>query len=158
MIDLTVSSEAEHELARYEKYMTANKGMEIVTETYSIDMLPSHCIKLRLTLKKNYVKFTAEDYKEIIFKTPEVNQYIAYPFIIFLFGSLHLDIYVPKSAAEYMIKMVKYKRIGIRRKFVCCFKVAEEVMMNISQEPVIDIDKIPHTLFGQIIRAVEFEL
>ena len=161
IIDLSGSQKAKDQLTIYRKYMAANKGMEIVTETYSIDMLPSNCTKLRLTLKKTYSKFTAEDYKEVkefIFKTLNVNQYVSYPFIIFLFGSLHLEIYVPKHAVEYMINMVKTKEEVLKKSSVVVVQVAEEVVINVSQEPVVDIDKIPHTIFGQIIRATEFQV
>jgi len=162
IIELSGSQDAEDELARYEKYMAANKGMEIVTETYSIDKLPSDCIKLRLILKKNYVKFTAEDYKEVkefIFNTLEVKQYIAYPFIIFLFGSLHLEIYVPKRAVEYMIKMVKRKEKLLKKNLFVYIKVGREVAMKVSEEEeVVDTDKISHNLFGQIVPTTKFHI
>ena len=161
IIDLSGSPEADDELARYREFMAANMGMEIASERYCIDELPSNCMKLCLTLDKTYTKFTAEDFKEIkefIFNILEVKQYIAYPFIMFLFGSLHLEIYVPKSAAKYMIKMVKMKEKVLKDNLFICIKVGGEVVMNVSKEEVVDIDKIPHTLFGQIVPTTEFEV
>ena len=159
IIDLSGSPEAQDELTRYRKYMAANMGMEIVSERYSIDKLPSSCIKMRLTLKKNYVYFTAEDYKEVkefIFNTLEVKQYVAYPFIIFLFASLHLEIYVPKSAADYMIKMVKIKENLLKKNLFVYIEIGGEVVMNVSQEEeVVDIDKISHKLF---VPTAEFQV
>ena len=153
IIDLSGSQDAEDELTRYQNYMAANIGMEIVTEKYSIEKLPSNCIKLHLTLKKNYANFTAENYKEVkefIFNTLDVRQYVAYPFIIFLFGSLHLEIYVPKRAAEYMIKMVKTKEKELKENLFVFIEVGGEVVMNVSQEQVVNIHKIEQAEFEML--------
>jgi len=161
IIHLSGSQYAEDELKKYNEFMACNIGMNIVSERYSIQNLPANCVKLHLVLNKTYTKFTAEDYKEVkefIHKTLDIKEYITYPFIIFLFGSLHLEIYAPKQATEYMIKMAKMKEKVLKENRFIFVQVAGEVVMNASQEQVVDIDKIPHTKVGQIVAATEFEI
>ena len=157
IIDLSGSAEAEDALTRYQNYMAANMGMKIVTE--SIDNLPPDCTKLCLILDRTYTKFTTENYKEVkkfIFNTLDVHKYIAYPFIRFLFGSLHLEIYVPKHAAEYMIKMVKTKEKVLKENLFVFIEAGGEVVMNVSQKQVVNIHNMPHKI--EQILAAEIEM
>ena len=91
--------------------MAAKVGMEIIFDTQH--KLSRDAIKLSLCVDKPYSRFTVEEYQELksfIFKTLQVNSYIKYPYIKVLYGSIHIDWYVPVQAADHMITMASVKK------------------------------------------------
>ena len=69
---------------------------------------------------------------------------------IFVWLLIHLEIYVPKRAAEYMIKMVKMKEKELKENLFVFIEVGGEVVMNVSQEQVVNIHKIEQAEFEML--------
>ena len=75
--------------------------MKLISDKYSPHELPVNYVKLCITVEKPYKSLTLQDFDELqnfIFEHLDVQNYIALPFIKFLFSSLHLEWYIPMQA------------------------------------------------------------
>ena len=110
IISITGLKKAKAEAELFEKRMASYQGMKIISEKISPDNIPQDYIRLSIIIDKPYRELSLQNFTELhkfIFSNLDVNQYIALPFIKFLFSSLHLEWYVLKKAAPHMIKTAK---------------------------------------------------
>lgn len=133
IIDLSGSQEAEHELDKYKKFMASKIAMEIILNTFREDQLPPNCVTLSVIIDKPYTKLTIGEYvqlKEFIFNTLEVKKYIAYPYIKFLFGSLHLQWYIPVQATDHIVMTATRNHQKFLEEKVVFIEIGEKVVME----------------------------
>jgi len=133
IIDLSKSKEAEDEFQRFGEFMASKRGMEIISDTVSIQNLPPKVKRLSVILNRPYAKLTAEQYLEIknfIFATLDVEKYISYPYISFLFSSLRLEWYIPVLAADHIIKMARLHENELLSQFVTFVSIGDDIVLN----------------------------
>ena len=100
------SKEANEEIGKFERKISACKGLNFVTDTLKINP-PVGYERFYIYISKRYTKFTLEQYKEIkfyIFQQLATNHNVATDHIKVEFQSLHLEWYVTLQAIPYMIK------------------------------------------------------
>ena len=110
IISITGLEEAQDEVELFETTMASYQGMKIICERFSPETIPLDYIKLKILINKPYRDLTVEKYTELhdfVFRNLDIRRYIAWPFIQYLLGSLHLEWYVLKIAAPHMIKMAQ---------------------------------------------------
>jgi len=137
IIDLAESEQSENELTKYEEFMAAKIGMEIIFDT--LPEIPRDAVKLSITVNKPYSQLTVEKYKELksfIFKTLQVHNYVKHPFIRVLFSSVHFEWYVPSQAAGHIIKMANTKGDILIQQCIVFLKVGDEVIINCVEQQV----------------------
>ena len=128
------SSEAEAELDKFEKLMSSYCGMKLISDKYSPNELPVNYIKLCITVEKPYKSLTLQDFDELrtfIFKYLDVKQYIALPFIKFLFSSLHLEWYIPLQAASHVVKMAVRNKGSLTAELVTLIQVGNKIVLDV---------------------------
>ena len=131
------SKEAEAELDKFQKLMGSYCGMKLISEKYSPKELPVNYVRLRITVSKPYKSLTLQDYDELrtfIFKHLDVQSYIALPFIMFLFSSLHLEWYVPMQAVSHIIKMVLKNKKVLFQNSIVMIKIGDKIILDAQRE------------------------
>ena len=134
IITICESKEAEDELDKFEKLMSSYYGMKLISDKYSPDELPANYVKLCITIDKPYKSLTLQDFYELkafIFKHLNVQEYVALPFIKFLFGSLHLEWYIPMQAVSHIIKMVHLNKKIFIQKSIVLIKVGDKSILDV---------------------------
>ena len=89
IIAICDSKEASDEQDKFEKLMSVYCGMKLISDKYSLDELPYIYVKLCILIDQPYRSLTLQDFNEVqtfIFKHLDVQKYIAFPFIKFLFS------------------------------------------------------------------------
>ena len=128
------SEEAKDELLKFEKLMGSYCGMKLISDNYSPKELPKNYVNLCITIDKPYKALTLQDFDELrafIFEHLDVQNYIALPFIKFLFSSLHLEWYIPMQAVSHIIKMVHQNRKILIQKDIVLIKVGDKTILDI---------------------------
>jgi len=141
IITICESDEAEIELDKFEKLMSSYCGMKLISEKYSPAELPVNYVKLCITVDKPYKSLTLQDFYEIrtfIFEHLDVKEYIALPFIKFLFSSLHLEWFIPVQAVSHIIKMVYLNKVTLIQKFIVLIKIGDKNILDLQST-------VPHT-------------
>ena len=127
------SKEAKDELEKYEKMMSSYFGLQLIADNFSPKELPHEYIKMTIIVEKPYKELTLQNFVELrdfIFNQMDVRPYIAYPFIKFLFSSLHLEWYVLQQAIPHMVEM-SYKNIeGLKEYSVVYIQIGEETILD----------------------------
>ena len=141
IITICESDEAEVELDKFEKLMSSYCGMKLISEKYSPAELPVNYVKLCITVDKPYKSLTLQDFYEIrtfIFEHLDVKEYIALPFIKFLFSSLHLEWFIPVQAVSHIIKIVYLNKVTLIKKFIVLIKIGDKNILDLQST-------VPHT-------------
>ena len=134
IIAICDSEEAEAELDKFEKIMSSYCGMKLLSDKYSADELPVNYVKLCITVDKPYKSLTLQDFDELrtfIFEHLDVREYIALPFIKFLFSSLHLEWYIPMQAVSHIIKVVHQNREVLIQKSIVLIKIRSKSILDV---------------------------
>ena len=134
IITICESDEAEAELDKFEKLMSSYCGMKLISEKYLPGELPVNYVKLCITVDKPYKSLTLQDFYELrtfIFEHLDVKEYIALPFIKFLFSSLHLEWYIPTQAVSHIIKMVHLNKRALIQKFIVLIKIGDKDILDL---------------------------
>ena len=137
IITICDSEEAEAELDKFEKLMSSYCGMKLISEKYLPSELPVNYVKLCITVDKPYKSLTLQDFYELqtfIFKHLDVQEYIALPFIKFLFSSLHLEWYMPMRAVSHIIKMIHLNKRNLIQKSIVQIKIGNKIILNVQSE------------------------
>lgn len=133
IISQSESKEAKEELEKYEKMMSSYFGLQIIADNFSPNELPDEYIKMTIIVEKPYKELTLENFFELrdfIFSQMDVKPFIAYPFVKFLFSSLHLEWYVLQQAISHMMKM-SYKNIEKLKGYsIVHIKIGEETILD----------------------------
>ena len=127
------SKEAEDELDKFEKLMSSYCGMKLISEECLPNEILENYVKLCITVDKPYKSLTLQDFCELkafIFKHLNVREYIALPFIKFLFSSLHLEWYIPMQAVSHIIKMVHQNKKSLIQKSIVLIKIAAKSILD----------------------------
>ena len=133
IISITGLKKAKAEAELFEKRMASYQGMKIISEKISPDNIPQDYIRLKIIIDKPYQELSLQNFTELrkfIFSNLDVNQYIALPFIKFLFSSLHLEWYVLKKAASHMIKMAKQNEEIFMNNSVVFIQIDQSVVLD----------------------------
>ena len=128
------SKEAEDELDKFEKLMSAYRGMELISEEGLPDGILENYVKLCIKIEKPYKSLTLQDFSELktfIFEHLNVREYIALPFIKFLFSSLHLEWYIPMQAVSHIIKAVHQNKKIFVQKSIVLIKIGEKSILDV---------------------------
>ena len=128
------SKEADDELDKFEKLMSSYCGMILISEEYSPDELPVNYVKLCITIDKPYKSLTLQDYYDLrafIFEHLNVQKYIAFPFIKFLFSSLHLEWYIPMQAVSHIIKAVHQNKDIFIQNSIVLIKIGDKSILDV---------------------------
>ena len=137
IISNTGLEEARDEAELFKKTMASYQGMKIISENISPNSIPQDYIRLSIIIDKPYRELSLQNFTELqefIFSNLDVKQYIALPFIRFLFCSLHLEWYVLKKAAAHMIKMAKLNEEVFVRNSVVFIQVDQFVVLDSKAE------------------------
>ena len=137
IIAICDSEEAEAELDKFEKIMSSYCGMKLLSDKYSADELPVNYVKLCITVDKPYKSLTLQDFDELrtfIFEHLDVREYIALPFIKFLFSSLHLEWYIPMQAVSHIIKVVHQNREVLIQKSIVLIKIRSKSILDVQSQ------------------------
>jgi len=140
IIETSGSQEAGEELYKYEKAMAAKRACKLVFDEKDCNLPPGY-ERFYVILEKSYKELTIKEYedaKQFIFKTLNVEKYIALPFIHVFFASVHFEWHIKVEAVSYVIKMANerkdifvnslylFMKIGnavvIDERQVCCIK------------------------------------
>ena len=136
---------AKKEAKLFEKRMALYQGMKIISEKFSPDNIPEDYIRLKAIINKPYQELSRKKFAELqkfIFRNLDVNEYIALPFIEFLFSSLHLEWYVLKKAAAHMSKMAKQNEEVFVSNSVVFIQVDQLVVLDCKAAEVDDKKEI----------------
>ena len=139
------SKEAEDELDKFEKLMSSYCGMILISDNYPPDELPANYVKLCITIDKPYKSLTLQDFHELktfIFKYLNVQKYIAFPFVKFLFSSLHLEWYIPKHVVPHIINMVHQNKKIFIQKSIVLIKIGDSSILDIQRKSTHPDDKV----------------
>ena len=139
------SKEAEDELDKFEKLMSSYCGMILISDNYSPDELPANYVKLCITIDKPYKSLTLQDFHELqtfIFKYLDVQKYIAFPFVKFLFSSLHLEWYIPKHVVSHIINMVHQNKKIFIQKSIVLIKIGDNSILDVQRKSTHPDDQV----------------
>ena len=131
------SEEAEAELDKFEKLMGTCCAMKVISDKYSPNELPENYVKLCVTISKPYKYLTLQDFCELrtfIFAHLNVNEYIALPFIKYLFSSLHLEWYVPVQAVSHITNMVDQNKKVLILNSVVMIEIGDKSILDVQRE------------------------
>ena len=140
IIGISKSKEAEDELDKFEKFMGTRRGMELVSEKFTLDELlkdDKDYEIMYITIDKMYNRFTLEDFYEIqafICKHINVRKYLFLPFIKYLLGSLHLEWYVPIQAVSHIIKMIHQNKKVLVENSIVMIKIGDKTILDVQRE------------------------
>ena len=137
IITICDSEEAEAELNKFEKLMGSYCGMKLISDKYSPHELPVNYVKLCITVEKPYKSLTLQDFDELrnfIFEHLDVQNYIALPFIKFLFSSLHLEWYIPMQAVSHIMKAVHQNMKIFVQKCIVLIKIGDKKILDVQRE------------------------
>ena len=132
IISITGLKEAKDEVELFETTMASYQGMKMIREDPSEAILLDY-FKLSIFIDKPYRDLTVEKYTELrdfVFRNLDIKRYIAYPFIRYLLGSLHLEWYVLKKAAPHMIKMAQQNEEIFTSNSVVFIQVDQHVVFD----------------------------
>ena len=133
IIAICESEEAKAELDKFERLMSSYFGMKLISEKYSPSELPVEYVKLCITIDKPYKSLTLQDFDKLqafIFKHLDVQEYIALPFIKFLFSSLHLELYIPIQAVSHIVKMVRINKKVLIQNSIVVIKIGDKCILD----------------------------
>ena len=133
IITISGLQKAKDEENLFETRMGSYQGMKIISENISPDKISDDYIKLSIIIDKPYRELTLQHFTELqkfIFSNLDVKQYIALPFIKFLFDSLHLEWFVLKKAAPHIIKMAKLNEEVFVSNYVVFIQVDQLVVLD----------------------------
>ena len=133
IITITDLKEAKEELQLFKTRMASYEGMKILSQHIPPEAISPEYIRLKVIIDKSYRQLTLEDFtklRDFIFEYLDIKHYTALPHIKFLYSSLHLEWYVIKKAAPYMIKMAKQNEKIFMSNFVVFIQVDQSVVLD----------------------------
>ena len=136
------SQEARDELQKFEKLMGSYCGMKLISDKYSPSELPMNYVKLCITVDKSYKELTLQDFDELrtfIFEQLNVREYIALPFIKFLFSSLHLEWHIPMQAASHIIKMADRSKGPLNAQSITLIQVGNKIILDGRRKEIAEV-------------------
>ena len=134
IITICESKEAEDELNKFEKLMSSCCGMELISEDHLPNEILENYVKLCIKVERPYKSLTLQDFNELkafIFKHLNVREYIALPFIKFLFSCLHLEWYIPMQAVPHIIKAVHQNKKIFIQKSIVLIKIGDKSILDV---------------------------
>ena len=137
-IDICDSKMARKEIKKFERKLASYKGLNFIFNVPEIEP-PQDYIRFYACIKKTYVNFTLEDYKEIkyhVFTLLAINYNVATHHIKGWFESLHLEWYVTTQAVPHMMKMALKNKMDIAKKLIICIQIGKRNIYMLDESQV----------------------
>ena len=128
-IDICDPKKAGEEVKKFERKLASYKGLNFIFSASKIEP-PQDFIRFYACIKKRYVNFTLEEYKEVkyhIFTLLAINYNVATHHIKGWFESLHLEWYVTRQAVPHMMKMALQSKHNIAKKPIVCIQIGKNI-------------------------------
>jgi len=134
IISKSGSAEAKAELEKFRQVMSSHMGMKVISQKFAPSDLPHNYFKMTFIIDKAYDDFTLGDFcniREFICDHIDIYQYATWPYIKYLFGSIHLEWFVPVQAAAHIIKMVHQNETKLIENLVVYVQVGDKVALDL---------------------------
>jgi len=132
IVNLCDTKEGEQEMVKYERKLALYGGLNLVFDRSRNDPPPGYEDFL-IILNKPYNELTVEqfqDAKQFIFDNLDVLQYIAFPYINLLFGSVHFHWHIKVEAVTHMIKMALQRKEIFLKNFYTFMQIGSNVVFD----------------------------